>query len=118
MKVNPGRLAVPPCALMRTKPLLPGPTTAVMVLLLTKEKDDAAVPPKLTEVKPVKLLPLMVTVVPLGAISGLKEVITGTGIAAILKPARLAVPPGVVTLTLPLEPKLTVAVMVLLFTTV
>lgn len=58
-------------------------------------------PPINTELVPVKLTPLIVTVIPLPqAVDGVKEVIVG-GDGRYVNPARLAVPPGVVTLTLP-----------------
>ena len=103
---------------MRTNPLVPPARTAVMVLLLTTVKEAAGIPPKLTELILEKLLPEMLTTSPIPAESGKKEVITGTGMADMRKPGRLAVPPGVLTLTLPDVPKLTIAVMVLLLTTV
>ena len=58
-------------------------------------------PPKLTAVAPVKLVPVIVTTVPMSADVGIKEVIVGCGIAKV-KPETVAVPPGVVTLTFPL----------------
>ena len=58
-------------------------------------------PPKLTAVAPVKLVPVIVTTVPMSADVGVKEVIVGCGIAKV-KPETVAVPPGVVTLTFPL----------------
>ena len=67
----------------------------------------AAVPPKLTAVAPVKLVPLMVTVVPAAADVGLKEVTVGGLIK--VKPPKLAVPEGVVTETLPEAPAPTTA---------
>jgi hypothetical protein len=86
-----------------------------MLVALTTVKDVAAVPPKLTEVAPVKLVPVMVTVAPLTAEVGVKDVMVG---AAMVKPARLAVPPGVVTDTLPDAPLPTTAVMLVELTTV
>ena len=76
-KVNPLRLAVPPGVVTETEPDAPVPTTAVMVVAFTTEKEEAAVPPKLTAVVPIKLLPLMVMVVPGPAEEGVKEVMTG-----------------------------------------
>lgn len=68
----------------------------------------AAVPPKLTAVTPVKLVPVMTTVDPLPPLVGVKEVIVGAWTK--VNPARVAVPPGVVKLTLPDDPEPTVAV--------
>ena len=59
---NPFKLAFPPGVVTDTKPELPLATTAVMVVLLTTLNEVAAVPPKLTAVAPVKLVPVMVTV--------------------------------------------------------
>jgi hypothetical protein len=58
----------------------------------------AFTPLNVTAVAPVKLVPLIVTVVPTTPLAGVKLVIAGP----ILKlPALVAVPPGVVTLTGP-----------------
>jgi hypothetical protein len=58
-----------------TLPLVPEPTTAVIEVALTTVNDEAAVPPKLTAVTPVKFVPVIVTVVPVFADVGVKEVI-------------------------------------------
>ena len=113
--VKPARLAVPPGVVTLTLPLVPLATTAVMLVALTKEKDVAAVPPKPTTVTPVKLVPVMVTVAPVAAEVGVKEVMVGVGIY--VNPVRLAVPPGVVTDTLPVVPLATTAVMLVALTT-
>ena len=55
-------LTVPPGAVTDIVPLAPLATTAVMLVALTTVKEVAAVPPKLTAVAPVKLVPVMVTV--------------------------------------------------------
>jgi hypothetical protein len=81
-----------------------------MVVALATVKVVAAVPPKVTAVAPVKLVPLMVTVAPAAADDGEMAVMVGAGIA---KPAKLPVPNGVVTETLPDAPLLfTTALMV------
>ena len=61
-------------------PFVPLLTMAVMVVELVTLKEVAAVPPKLTAVTPVKLVPVMVTVVPDPADVGVKEVMDGTGL--------------------------------------
>ena len=61
------------------------------------------------------MVPVRVTVVPVAADVGVKEVIVGAGIN--VNPASVAVPPGVVTLTLPVVPLATTAVMLVAFTT-
>ena len=75
----------------------------------------AAVPPKLTAVAPVRLVPVMTTDIVGPAEVGENDVIVGA--ATHVKPAKVAVPPAVVTNTLPLVPAPTVAVIcVALFT--
>ena len=76
-RVKPVLVAVPKGVVILTVPLLPDPTTAVMVVLFTTIKETAAVPPKLTAVAPVKLVPVIVTVAPAAAELGVKEVIVG-----------------------------------------
>jgi hypothetical protein len=71
-------------------------------------KDVAAVPPKLTAVAPKKFVPVIVTVAPLAALLGVKDVMLGAGIK--VNPACKSVPPGVVTETLPEDPLATTAV--------
>lgn len=80
LKVNPACEAVPPGVVILTLPDAPAPTTAVMLVADTTVKDVAAVPPKLTEVAPVKLVPVTVTVAPVAAEVGAKEVIVGAGV--------------------------------------
>ena len=77
INVNPARVAVPPGVVTLTLPEVPDPTTAVMLVAKTTLNDVTAVPPKLTAVAPVKLVPVMVMVVPLPALVGLKLVMVG-----------------------------------------
>jgi hypothetical protein len=105
---KPVRVAAPPGVVTATLPVVPLPTTAVMVVAPTTVKEEAAVPPKLTAVAPVKLVPVIVTVAPEPADVGVNEVIVGAGM---VNPASVAVPPGVVTDTLPGEPLPNTAVM-------
>ena len=113
---KPLAVAVPPGVITEIVPVDPVPTTAVIVVLLTTVKDIAEVPPKDTEVALVKLVPVMVTVVALLVLVGVKLDMVGAGTN--VNPAKVAVPPGVVTLTLPEAPVATVAVIwVGLFTT-
>jgi len=72
--------------------------------------------PKLTAVAPVKLVPVRVTVAPLAADVGVKDVIVGAGIK--VNPASVTLPPGVVTETEPDVPVATTAVMLVGDTTV
>ena len=60
-----------------TEPEDPLPTTAVIVLALTTVNEDADVPPKRTIVAPVRLLPEIVTRVPVPPLVGVKELMTG-----------------------------------------
>ena len=60
----------------------------------------ALAPLKATTVVPGKFVPLMVTLVPTGPLAGVKPVIVGRLITVKL-PALVAVPPGVVTLIVP-----------------
>jgi SepF-like predicted cell division protein (DUF552 family) len=115
INVNPDKLAVPPGVVTETEPEAPDATTAVIVVELTTLNEVAAVPPNVTEEAPIRLDPVMVTVVPVAAEVGVKEEIVGAGMK--VKPTRLAVPPGVVTETEPEAPDATIAVIVLELTT-
>jgi hypothetical protein len=109
IKVNPAREAVPPGVVTDMLPDVPAATTAVMFVEEFTVKEVAAVPPKLTANALLKLVPVMVTVVLAPALVGVNEEIVGAGIK--VNPAREAVPPGVVTDTLPDVPAATTAVM-------
>ena len=58
-----------------TLPLDPAPTVAKIVVSDVTAKDCAAVPPKLTEVVPVKPAPKMKTMVPVAPLVGLNNMI-------------------------------------------
>ncbi|MNT69827.1 hypothetical protein D3C72_2081690 [compost metagenome] len=75
--VKPAIFAVPLGPEIFTLPLLPVPTVAVIIVGETTEKDVALTPPKFTDCMPVKLLPVMVTVCPAAATTGLMLWITG-----------------------------------------
>jgi hypothetical protein len=77
--VNPDLALVPKAFVTTTSPDAPFATTAVMVLEFTTVKEDAVIPPKLTVVVPVKLIPEIVTVDPVAADVGVNELIIGTG---------------------------------------
>ena len=70
-------MPVPPGLVTETVPVAPAGTTALMVVALIKEKDVAAVPPKLTPVAPVKFVPVRVIVAPVAADVGVNEVTVG-----------------------------------------
>jgi hypothetical protein len=61
IKPNPARLAIPPAVVTETFPLFPDPTVAVILVEEFTVKELAAVPPKLTEVTPLKFVPVIVT---------------------------------------------------------
>jgi hypothetical protein len=105
---KPVAVAVPPGVITEIVPVVPKPTTAVIVVLLTTVKDVAGVPPKDTEMALLKLVPVTVTVVALFVLVGVKLVMVGAGTN--VNPAKVAVPAGVVTLTTPVAPVATVAV--------
>ena len=69
----------------------------------------AFVPPKVTAVAPVKLVPLIITEVPLPPVFGENEPIVGAA-AKVKVPVDVATPLGVVTLITPVEPVPTTAV--------
>ena len=78
----------------------------------------AAIPLKVTRVAPVRFVPVMATLVPTIPEAGVKLVIVGGRITVKLA-VLLALPPGVVTLTLPVvDPAGTVAVREVAETTV
>jgi hypothetical protein len=108
--------AVPPGVIILIGPDAPEPSVALILEVETNVNDVAGVPPKLTAVTPVKLVPVIVTVAPLAPVVGVNDVMVGAGMN--VNPAEEAVPPGVVTLTLPEAPVPTTAVMVVADTTV
>ena len=110
MNVKPVRESPPPEPVTATRPLAPLPTTAVTTVELTRLKEWAATPPKVTALIPLKLVPCIVTVWLLRAERGVKAVTSGAGVGRNVNPARDAVPPGVVTSILPLAPVPTIAV--------
>jgi len=83
---------------------------------LTTEYEEAATPPKVTEVAPVKLVPVMVTTPPAPTETGVNELIEGGGKK--VNPAKVPVPEEFVTLTEPEDPLETVAVILVLLLTV
>ena len=110
---------MPAAVVTETIPVVPPATTAVMVVGLTTVNDVAAVPPKLTDVAPLKLAPVNVTVCPLPVSVGVNNVIIGAAAGDMVKADPLvAVPPGVVTVILPVEPLATTAVILVALITV
>ena len=78
--MNPVLIAVPAGVVTTTLPEAPLPTVAVMLVELLTRNDCALTPPKLTAVAPVKLVPVIVTGVPVPALTGVKEMMVGGGI--------------------------------------
>src|SRR5439155_23354990 len=90
-------LAVPPSfPTRRSSDLAPDGTVAVIAVAEFTVK-LALVPLNRTAVAPVKLVPLIVTLVPTGPLVGVKLVMVG-GVITVKLLALLAVPPAVVTL--------------------
>jgi hypothetical protein len=75
IKLKSALVEVPTVLVTETLPLAPSPTTALIVVLSTTVNEVAAVSPKLTPVAPIKILPVMVTVIHAPALVGLKELI-------------------------------------------
>ena len=116
IKVKPAKEAVPPGVVRLTAPEDPIPTIATIEVdeMTVKERTD--VPPNVKANVPSKFVPVILINAPAAAVVGAKEVMVGGGIY--VKPAREAVPPGVVKLTAPVEPLPTVATIVVDDTTV
>ena len=106
-----GKLAVPAGVVTETSPVEPAPTTARTVLISSITKDWTDVPPMVTELTLIKLVPFIVTVDPLPADVGVMEVTVGGGRKR--KPLFVVVPNGLVTATSPLDPSATIAVILL-----
>jgi hypothetical protein len=97
-------VAVPPGVLteIATVPAVCAAVLATILVVPVIVKLAAAVVPNLTDVAPLRLAPLMVTVVPpsVDPLVGVKLVIVGVGTTNLKKELDVAVPPGVVTLIL------------------
>lgn len=100
--MKPARVAAPPGVATAMAPDDPLPTSALIVVAFTTVNVAAAVPPKLTDCTLVKLEPVMVTMPPLVAAAGLKELMTGAGMK--VNPLAVSDPPGVVTIRSPDAP--------------
>ena len=81
--------AVPVALVTEITPDVPVPTVAVIVVGETTVNEVAAVPPKVTEVVPVKFVPAIVTTVPAGPLAGEKLVMVGNAGAVTVKSALL-----------------------------
>ena len=114
--VKPGLVPVPKGVVTLTSPEEPFPTLAVIVFSSMTVTDEPNTPPKRTLKAPLRLFPLMVTSVPLNPEVGLNDVITGG--PAKTNPDLVPEPAVLDTLISPLTPVPTIAVIVVLLTTV
>jgi len=108
---EPALVAVPPGVVTPIGPVTaPEGTVAVICVDELTVKDVADTPPKVTEVAPVRFVPVITTLAPTAPLVGEKLVIVGAPMT-VKDPALVAVPPGVVTLIGPVTaPDGTVAV--------
>jgi hypothetical protein len=116
INVNPANEAVPPGVVRLTAPDEPAPTIAIIDVEDITVNAVTGVPPNVRANVLLKLVPVILINAPAAAVDGAKEVIVGAGIN--VKPAKDAVPPGVVKLTAPVEPEPTMARMEVEETTV
>ena len=70
VNINPDNAAVPPSAVSPNAPVVPLPTTAVMVVEERTWNDVTAVPPRVMDVVPMRLVPVIVIVFPVDALVG------------------------------------------------
>ena len=77
MKVNPDRAADPPAVVILTAPEAPAPTTAEMVVEESTWKVATDIPPNVTAVVPIKLVPVIVIFAPAPALVGVKVDMVG-----------------------------------------
>ena len=110
-------VAVPADVVTVTEPVAPPHTIALMVPGLVTVKETAGVPPKATEVAPVKLAPVMITPVHVPPQFGVNAVMSGS-VTKVKMPVLLPEPPGVVTVMAPVAPLPTVALIDVALTTV
>ncbi len=112
--MNPDLLPVPAAVVTLTLPLAPLPTVAVICVAEFTVKSFASVLPNLTEVAPVKLVPLIITESQLPADLGKKEFIVGAVVVVEpvpkVKPDSVTSPTTVTTLISPVSPLPTTAV--------
>ncbi len=100
-----------------TLPLAPLPTMALMEVALFTVKEAAATPPNLTELAPLKFVPVITTGPPLEELPGLKLLMVGAAAEIKVNPLLVPVPAGVTILTFPLAPVPTTATIVVALTT-
>src|SRR5947208_9885184 len=90
-------VAVPPGVVTLSGPVVAPVGTVAWIVVAEVTVKLALTPLNVTVVAPVKLVPLIVTLVPTGPLVGVKLVIVG-GLTTVNEPALVAVPPAVVTL--------------------
>lgn len=105
---------MPPGVVTLTTPVVPLPTTAV-ILVLVAVYDEAFVPPNLTLVAPSRWAPLITTLVLLVPTSGEIELIAGAGTKVNLE-LLVTEPPGLPIVIFPVDPLPTTAVILVLDT--
>jgi hypothetical protein len=96
-------VAVPPGVVTAIGPVVAPPGTVAWRAVSETTVNDALVPPKLTLVVPVKLVPPIVTFTPTGPLVGAKDEIVGAGGVTLNAVALVAVPPGAVTAIVPVD---------------
>src|SRR6266478_49866 len=96
----PALVAVPPGVVTLIVPVVGPAGTVAWIEVAELTVKVALTPLNATAVVPVKLVPLMVTLVPTGPLAGVKPVMVG-GLITVKLPGLVAVPPGVVTLIVP-----------------
>jgi hypothetical protein len=112
IKVKPANEVVPPGVVRLTAPVDPVPTIATIEVDDTTVNEVTGVPPNVITEVPVKFVPVMLITAPAAALVGAKDVMVGEGTdegGINIKPARNALPPGVVRLTAPVAPVPTIA---------
>src|SRR5258708_31052698 len=92
LKVKPFLVAKLVGVVTLTTPEAPAPTTALMVVGDTTIKELAAMPPKLTPVTPVKLVPVILTAVPVAPLVGVKELMVRSFAFLLISTEMEAVP--------------------------
>ena len=105
-------VAVPPGVVTLIVPVAPLPTVALIVVALTTVKDAAATPPMVDCGRPGEVRPGDCHHACPPPLVGVNEVMVGAGMKVKLL-LLVAVPPGVVTMIVPVAPLPTVAVMML-----
>jgi hypothetical protein len=94
-------VAVPPGVVTLSGPVVAPAGTVAWIAVLDVTVKVAAVPLNRTAEAPVKFVPLIVTLAPVGPLVGVKLAIVGALALTVKLVALVAVPPGVVTLTGP-----------------